>query len=48
MSLYELMLQLRYAFLAALSPKGKHGKKMGSIVQEKNSFTQGPEKSTKR
>lgn len=44
MSLYELMLRLHRAFLASPSPKGKHRKKMGRIVQERNGFTQGTRK----
>ena len=48
MSLYELMLHLDRAFLASPSPKGKRREKMGRIVQEKNGFTQGPEKSIKK
>ena len=42
------MLHLDCALLASPSPKGKRREKVGRIVQEKNGFTQGPEKSIKK
>lgn len=48
MQLHGLMLNLCHPFQDLLCPEGKPRNKTSRIVQEKNGFTQGPGKSTKK